>query len=150
MRNWYIFQLFHPVLDKSSDITYEELIPSCDDSYQDSPWEESCRTLPMRNWYILAAMLFFHCKDSSDITYEELIHVETSEVRVIFSDLMSDITYEELIHAVAAVRSSKLQVRVGHYLWGIDTDLTQSLPQQGVRRTLPMRNWYNVLENTYG
>ena len=59
---------------------------------------------------------------SSDITYEELIPSGRRESLPIHEPSgRSDITYEELIqYAVAAVRSSKA-ASVGHYLWGIDT-----------------------------
>ena len=84
-----------------SDITYEELIRTAGkrQSCQNKPER---RTLPMRNWYLFGL--------KSDLC--NLLNYK------------SDITYEELIHTGCWICPTSLMWKhVGHYLWGIDTQL---------------------------
>ena len=62
------------------------------------------RTLPMRNWYKCCCKLIgatIAKNIASDITYEELILLETGVT--ITCACLSDITYEELIHCSPAI-----------------------------------------------
>ena len=127
MRNWY-FLMIISILEKRfqmSDITYEELIPSCKFAATND-------------------------RTSSDITYEELIPVAIHAS--LKSHLWSDITYEELIlssnsPSYSAISrtlpmrnwyllklAAKIFFCVGHYLWGIDTYLQAQCLQSRLLR----------------
>ena len=128
-----------------SDITYEELIrlsdvPICMSNSSDV---ETCRTLPMRNWYSIhraaaARYLLFRrtlpmrnwyiqqimssiITDilSSDITYEELIHVQPNLLCNICTDSCRTLPMRNWYKS--PVWCSSTSNSVGHYLWGIDT-----------------------------
>ncbi len=97
-----------PIHEPSSDITYEELIQSSyDDSHQDFP----CRTLPMRNWYVLRQnphTSSHHHRRTLPMRnwYMHLLHLMAESLSQLHQ---SDITYEELIPFANSFRN---------YPWG--------------------------------
>ena len=101
-----------------------------------------CRTLPMRNWYVLNCIFWgqWSLKIWSDITYEELI-----PYTCVYSQTCcaSDITYEELIRIFC--------IWWLIHFFSFQSDITyEELIRFGrwlafalfFSRTLPMRNWY--------
>ena len=87
-----------------------------------------CRTLPMRNWY-KSMPLFFTVSQSilpfhlSDITYEELILAPSGRrPPVTWATNRSRTLPMRNWYFCSYITNLRLHQKVGHYLWGIDTN----------------------------
>ena len=131
----------------ASDITYEELTQTYELHFC-SPWGEFRRTLPMRNWHSssmlpnVASVSVGHYLWGIDTCYNQfkILHHKLSYAQ-------SDITYEELTRVYGVTKTSLSETKQSRTLpmrnWHeLLSPFIPSSTKKLFRRTLPMRNWH--------